>query len=402
MELSAQRIYLSPPHLSGSEAELVRDALASNWVAPAGPHLDAFEGEFAAATGCEHAVAVNSGTAALHLALRIAGVGQGADVLVSTLTFVASASPIVYLGGRPVFIDSEPTSWNLDPALLEETLHERARRGRLPQAVVLVHLFGQCADLDSVLATCMRYHVPLIEDAAEALGATYYGRGAGTFGLMGAFSFNGNKTVTTSGGGMFVSAEAALAERARFLATQARDPAPHYQHTELGYNYRLSNVLAAIGRGQLQTLEQRVAARRRNARIYQEQLGHLPGLNVQAEAPWGGHARWLTCITIDAAIAGLDRDDVLRALASENIEARPVWKPLQLQPVFAGCQAVGGAVAQSLFERGLCLPSGSSLTDDDLERITSVIRRVFDGVPRRAWAGAAFGTPAHWLLSGTS
>ncbi|HSL70418.1 MAG TPA: DegT/DnrJ/EryC1/StrS family aminotransferase [Longimicrobiales bacterium] len=388
----ASRIYLSAPHLSGLEQQFVLDALAGNWIAPLGPDVDAFEAEFADAIGIGHAAAVSSGTAALHLALRLVGVGPGDEVLVSTLTFIASASPVVFLGARPVFIDSESGSWNLDPALLEQTLEERRARGRLPKAVIVVHLFGQPADLQPMLAVCARYGVPLIEDAAEALGATYDGRAVGTFGLISVFSFNGNKTITTSGGGMLVSADEAMVTRARWLAAQARDPLPHYQHSELGYNYRMSNILAALGRAQLRVLDERVAARRRNARIYRDALADLPGLHLQDEAPWGRHARWLTCLTIDPARAGLDREELRLALEAENIEARPVWQPLHLQPVFADCVAVGGAVAEDLFAKGLCLPSGSSLDGDDLERVITVVRRSFARAGKRrsvpvTWAG---------------
>jgi len=367
------RIYLSPPHMSGFEQQYGKETFTSNWIAPVGPQVDAFEQEFAEAVGVPHALALNSGTAALHLSLQLAGVGPGDEVLVSTLTFAASVNPVVYLGGRPTFIDSEPCSWNMDPSLLAETLAERARVGRLPKTVVVVHLYGQSADIDPILAACNRYGVTLIEDAAEALGATYQGRQPGTFGKAGIYSFNGNKIITTSGGGMLVSKDAALIAHARKIATQARDPAPHYQHSEIGYNYRLSNVLAAIGRGQLRVLEDRVQARRRNFAYYQEMLASVPGISFMPEALWGRHTRWLTCILIDLDTFGADREQVRQALEAENIEARPVWKPMHLQPVFASCEAVGGHVAASLFERGLCLPSGSNLTEHDLERVVDVI-----------------------------
>jgi pyridoxal phosphate-dependent aminotransferase EpsN len=368
-----QRIYLSPPHIGTQELLYVQEAFATNWVAPVGPHVDAFEAEFAAYVGSSHAAAVSSGTAALHLALILAGVGAGDDVYVSTLTFSASANPIAYLGARPVFVDSERTSWNMDPALLAEALEARARSNRLPKALVLVHLYGQSADLDPIVALCARYGVTLIEDAAEALGATYKGRAPGAFGKAGIFSFNGNKIITTSGGGMLVSEDGALVAHARKLATQARDPAPHYQHSEVGYNYRLSNVLAAIGRGQLQLIEERVAARRRNFDFYLERLGRLPGVEMMPEAVWGRHTRWLTCITVDPAHFGADREQIRLKLESENIEARPVWKPLHLQPVFAGSEVVGGAVSEALFAQGLCLPSGSSLRDEELDRICRLV-----------------------------
>lgn len=372
------RIYLSPPHLSGLEEEYVREAFATNWVAPVGPHVDAFEQEFAALVGARHAAAVSSGTAALHLALLLAGVGTGDEVLVSTLTFAASANPIVYLGGQPTFIDSERVSWNMDPSLLAETLEARARAGRLPRAVVAVHLYGQSADLAPIVEACARWEVPLIEDAAEALGSHYRfadGRTVtpGTLGRLGIYSFNGNKIITTSGGGMLVAEDEALIAHARKLATQARDAAPHYQHSEIGYNYRLSNILAGIGRGQLRVLEERVQARRRNFNYYLERLGRLPGIDWMPEAPWGRHARWLTCMTVDPQAFSMDREAIRCALEDENIEARPVWKPLHLQPVFAGCEVVGGSVAESLFRDGICLPSGSSLTAADLDRICSVI-----------------------------
>ncbi len=367
------RIYLSPPHMSGREQVYVNEAFATNWVAPVGPHVDAFEQEFAQVVGARHAAAVSSGTAALHLALILAGVGPGDEVLCSTLTFAASANPIVYLGGHPTFIDSERTSWNMDPALLAETLAARARSGKLPRAVILVHLYGQSAAIAPVQAACDRYGVTLIEDAAEALGSTYHDRAPGAFGKLGIYSFNGNKIITTSGGGMLVSDDSALVAHARKLATQARDNAPHYQHSEIGYNYRLSNILAGIGRGQLEVLEERVQARRRNFDFYTERLGRMAGIEMMPEAPWGRHARWLTCITVDAAQFGVDREAIRRTLEAENIEARPVWKPLHMQPVFATCAAVGGDVAADLFARGLCLPSGSSLTEADLDRVCTLV-----------------------------
>lgn len=373
---TSPRIYLSPPHMSGRELDYVHEAFATNWIAPLGPQVDAFEKEFAQAVGSPRAVALSSGTAALHLALLLSGIQPGDETLVSTLTFCASVNPVVYLGGRPAFIDSERLSWNMDPALLEQALAARAKKGRLPKAVVVTHLYGQSADLEPMLTACRRYEVTLIEDAAEALGALYHGRAPGTFGRIGVFSFNGNKIITTSGGGMLVTADVAIADHVRKLATQARDPAPHYQHSEIGYNYRMSNVLAGIGRGQLAALEERVAARRRNFNFYQQALGSLPGIRFMPEAPWGRHSRWLTCVLIDPAQFGADRETVRQALAAENIEARPLWKPMHLQPVFAGCECVGGAVAEALFQDGLCLPSGSNLTPDDLQRVAAIVKRV--------------------------
>lgn len=368
------RIYLSSPHMSGRELVYIQDAFATNWIAPLGPHVDAFEREMAAAVGAGHAAALSSGTAAIHLALLLAGVESGDEVLVSTLTFSASVNPIIYCGAKPVFIDSEYESWNMNPALLADELDARARAGRLPKAVMVVHLYGQSADLDPIVAVCQRHGVTLIEDAAEALGASYRGRSPGTIGTMGVYSFNGNKVITTSGGGMLVSDDAGLIARARKLATQAREPAPHYEHAEIGYNYRLSNVLAAIGRGQLEVLEERVTARQRNAAYYQAALSDTPGIAIQPEASWGTHARWLTCITIDSAEFGADREHVRLALEAQNIESRPVWKPMHLQPVFAEYDSVGGDVAADLFAHGLCLPSGSNLCESDLERVVTIIR----------------------------
>ncbi len=360
--------------------EFVQEAFDTNWIAPVGPHVDAFEEEFCQVVGTSHATAVSSGTAALHLALKLIGVEPGDEVFCSTLTFIATASPITYLGAKPVFIDSDRTSWNMNPDLLEEALKQRAKIGKLPKAVVLVHLYGQSADLEPILKACDRYEVSLIEDAAESLGATYKGRSPGTFGRIGIFSFNGNKIITTSGGGMLVSEEPELVSKARFLATQARDPAPHYQHSEIGYNYRLSNVLAGIGRGQLLVLQERVAARRRNFKFYQQALGHLPGIEFMPAAHFGKATRWLTCLTIDPVAFGVGREQVRLALAERHIEARPVWKPLHLQPVFADCDCIGGTVAEDLFERGLCLPSGSNLTTEELEQVVGVITNIYYGI----------------------
>ena len=368
------RIYLSPPHMSGLEQQFVQETFASNWIAPLGPQVDAFEQEFAAAVGAPYALALSSGTAALHLALILAGVGPGDEVLVSTLTFSASVNPIVYLGGRPVFIDSERLSWNLDPALVIETIERKVRQGKRPKAVIPVHLYGQSADLDPILEVCARCDIPVIEDAAEALGATYKGRSPGVFGQAGIFSFNGNKIITTSGGGMLVSADKGLIEHARKLATQARDPAPHYQHSEIGYNYRLSNVLAAIGRGQLRVLEQRVQRKREIFAFYRQTLADLPGIAFMPEAPWGRGTRWLTCITVDPQAFGATNEDIRLALEAHNIESRPLWKPMHLQPVFAGCEVVGGDVAAALFQHGLCLPSGTAMSEADLERVAAVIQ----------------------------
>jgi pyridoxal phosphate-dependent aminotransferase EpsN len=359
--------------MSGHEQTYVAEAFSSNWIAPVGPHVDAFEREFVALLGVQHAVAVSSGTAALHLALHILGLERGDEVLCSTLTFAASANPIVYEGGTPVFIDSHPASWNMDPELLQAELTRCARRGTLPRAVIVVDLYGQCADYDAIRGICQEYEVVLIEDAAEALGATYQGQPAGTFGWGNVFSFNGNKIITTSSGGMLVTDDAELAETARSLAQQARDPAPHYQHSRLGFNYRLSNVLAAIGRAQLAVLEERVAARRRNCAFYQEALGEAPGITFMPEAAYGQTNRWLTCILVDPQVFGASREDIRLHLEAHNIESRPVWKPLHLQPLFQHCRVVGGRVAEALFAQGLCLPSGSNLSEAELQVIAETL-----------------------------
>lgn len=368
------RTYLSSPHMSGEELALIQQAFDENWVAPLGPHVDAFERELAAYVGVSHAAALSSGTAALHLALRLLGVQRGDDVICSSLTFSASANPIVYEGANPVFIDAERATWNMDPALLAEELDDAARRGKRPKAVIVVDLYGQSADWSPIREACARHDVPIIEDAAEALGADYHGRKCGTFGRIGVFSFNGTKIITTSGGGMLVSDDKVLVERARFLATQARDPAPHYEHSTVGFNYRLSNICAAIGRAQLRVLEDRVAARRRVFARYEEAFRDLPGIAFMPEAPFGRANRWLTCIVVDPVAFGATREDIRLALAEKDIEARPVWKPMHLQPVFAGARMRGGAVSEDLFARGLCLPSGSNLAADAQDRVIDVVR----------------------------
>lgn len=369
-----EHIYLSPPHMGPDERKLLLDAFDSNWIAPLGPHVEAFEHELASRAAVPHAAALSSGTAALHLALQLVGVGRGDDVIVSSLTFAATANPVTYLGARPVFIDSETKTWNLDPDLLEEELETRRRDGRpMPKAVVVVDLYGQCANYTRLEPLCARYGVPLIEDAAEALGATWNGKPAGGFGVLGVFSFNGNKIITTSGGGMLVGSDKALIDKARFLATQARDPAPHYQHSQVGYNYRLSNLLAAVGRGQLRVLDDRIAARRRNRAFYERAFADVPGVRfmpVASEGTWNG---WLTVIVVDPKAFGATREQIRVALEKENIESRPVWKPMHLQPVFADCPMRGGAVSAAIFEDGLCLPSGSSLTLAELERVASLV-----------------------------
>jgi dTDP-4-amino-4,6-dideoxygalactose transaminase len=376
--MNTSRVYLSAPDMGDDERKLLLEAFDSNWIAPVGPHVDAFEREFAARVGGLHAVALSSGTAALHLALDVLGVAANDEVLVSTLTFAASVNVVVYQRARPVFIDCSPDTWTIDPALLAEELARCARTGRLPKAVIAVDLYGQCADYTSILEVCDAYGVPVVEDAAEALGATYRGRPAGCFGDAAAFSFNGNKIITTSGGGMLVSSRRELIERARFLSTQARDPAPHYQHSSIGYNYRLSNLLAAVGRGQLRHLDQRVQQRRAHNAFYRKALGQVAGIHFMPESPLGRSNGWLTCVTIDPEEFGADRETVRIALEQENIESRPVWKPMHLQPVFAPYRSVGGGIAQALFERGLCLPSGSSLSPGDRARTVSTLLSIHD------------------------
>lgn len=369
-----KRVYLSPPHVFGDEQALVADVFLSNWIAPLGPHVDAFEKECAVVAGRAHGVALTSGTAALHLAIRMLGIGIGDEVICSSLTFSASAYPIAYERATPVFVDCDDT-WTMDPTILEDALRERSAQKKRVKAVIVVDLYGQCADYDAIVSICDWFGVPIIEDAAEAVGAGYGTRPAGAFGRMGVFSFNGNKIITTSGGGMLLTDEEALADRARFLATQARDAAPHYEHSQIGFNYRLSNVLAAIGRGQLRTLTQRVEMRRKIFARYVEALGDLPGVRFMPEAAYGKSNRWLTCLTIDPDQLGADREEVRLALEAGDIEARPVWKPMHLQPVFEGAPMYGGAVSESLFERGLCLPSGSSLSVEDQNRVIAAIRR---------------------------
>jgi dTDP-4-amino-4,6-dideoxygalactose transaminase len=372
------RVYLSAPHLGTDEIVLVQEAFANNWVSPLGPHVDAFEQEMAARHGVAAAVALSSGTAALHLALIGQGVGRGDTVWCASLTFCGSANPIAYVGATPVFVDCERQSWNIDPALVAQGLDDAARAGRLPKAIISVDLYGQSADYEPLIAACDRHGVALIEDAAEALGATYRGRPAGVFGRCGILSFNGNKIITTSGGGMLLSNDKRLCDEARFLATQARDPGPHYQHSRIGYNYRLSNVCAGIGRGQLRVLDQRVNARRQVAKRYQQLLADVPGLSFAPDMdhlPGTRCTRWLSVIQLDPRTARATPEQLRVAMESENIEARHVWKPMHLQPVFTGCSALGGAVAEELFARGLCLPSSSSLSEADQDRVIAVLKK---------------------------
>jgi pyridoxal phosphate-dependent aminotransferase EpsN len=369
------RIYLSPPELTGRELAMLGEAVASGWIAPLGPHVDAFEAEICAYVDVPHAVALSSGTAALHLALLALGIGRGDAVWTSTLTFAATANAIAYAGATPVFVDSERASWNLDPGLLAEEMDRAARQGALPRAVIGVDLYGQVADWEPIAAACRRHGVAIIEDAAEALGATYRGRPAGSLGELAILSFNGNKIITTSGGGMLLGTRKEWIDRARHLATQARERVRHYEHNEIGYNYRLSNLLAAVGRAQLADLDRRVEARRAIQARYRAALEGQPGWAFMPEASFGRATFWLTCATIDPAAAGETRDDVIDRLAARDIEARPVWKPLHLQPAFAGAQAFRGQVAERLFRDGICLPSGSALSPRDQERVIEAVRQ---------------------------
>jgi len=368
------RLFLSPPWLGGDEQQLVANAIASNWIAPLGPHVDAFEHELAERVDMAHAAALSSGTAALHLALQILGVQRDDEVLVPSLTFMGGASPVTFVGARPVFIDSERASWNIDPDLISEELESASMSGKAPKAAIVTDLYGQAADLDRILAICDRHGVPVLSDTAEALGATYNGRHAGKGSRAAVFSFNGNKIITTSGGGMLASDDGALIARARFLSQQARDPAPHYEHSEIGYNYRMSNLLAALGRAQLATLDERVRRRRAIFARYQQLLGDIPGLEFMPEAPWGQCTRWLSIVLITPSQFGCDREAVRLALEGQNIESRPVWKPMHMQPVFKGARVRGGAVAEDLFARGLCLPSGTGMTEADIQRVAEIVQ----------------------------
>ncbi len=377
-ELS-QRIWLSSPHLGEEETAFVEDAFRTNWIAPLGPHVDGFEREVAAYAGVAHGAAMSSGTAAIHLGLVVLGVQPGDTVFCSSLTFVGSCNPILYCGAEPVFIDSEPDSWNMSPQALERAFEAASRTGRMPRCVIVVNLYGQSADMDPLVALCERYGVPILEDAAESLGASYKGRKSGSFGRVSVFSFNGNKIITTSGGGMLVADDPALIVRARKLSTQAREPAPHYEHTEIGFNYRMSNVLAGIGRGQLRVLDQRVAQRRRVFETYREALADLPQVRWMPEPEGMRSTRWLTCFTLDGEGAHEKCCRVMRSLERHSIEARPVWKPMHLQPIFKDApyfqHKLGQDVSAGLFSAGICLPSGSNLTNAQLVSVVDNLRR---------------------------
>ena len=369
-----ERIFLSPPHMGDAERRYVDEAFAANFIAPVGPQLEAFERSFRDRTGFAAAVAVSSGTAAMHLALKGVGVKAGDVVLASTLTFIGSVGPILYEGATPVFIDADAQTWNMDPVLLEEELEQRSIEGSLPKAVVPTDLYGQSCDVDAIQAICDRYGVALVIDAAESLGATCRGRATGKCGDAAVFSFNGNKIITTSGGGMLASDNVELIDRARHLSTQAREPFVHFEHREVGYNYRMSNLLAAVGLGQLEVLDQRVARKREIFDVYSQLFSETPGLSMMPEADYGMANRWLSVILIDEDRFGANAETVRLVLEENNIESRPMWKPMHLQPAFEGCMVRGGEVSEKLFKTGLCLPSGTALKDSQIERITDLVK----------------------------
>lgn len=359
--------------MGGREQSYVAEAFATNWLSTVGPNINAFEDEFARHIGMP-SVALASGTAAMHLGLRLLGVGPGDEVFCPTLTFVATANPVAYLGATPVFLDSDPGNWNLDPELLARALAERARRNRLPKAVIVVHLYGQPADMDPILEACARFAVPVLEDAAEGLGSTYKGKPVGSHGGLAAYSFNGNKIITTTGGGMLSGSNPDWIARARFWSTQARDAALWYEHSEMGYNYRMSNVLAGIGRGQLEVLETRVRQRREIAFRYRDAFAGIPGISFMPQSPHGIHTNWLSCFLIDQPAFGASRDELIAALDAAGIESRPVWKPMHLQPLYRHAECCRGEVAEDLFRRGICLPSSSSLAPEDQSRVIAAVR----------------------------
>jgi dTDP-4-amino-4,6-dideoxygalactose transaminase len=370
-----KRIYLSSPHLGGGEQKYINEAFEANWVAPLGPNVDSFEKDLANYTDARAASALSSGTAAIHLALIMLGVSPGDEVIASSFTFSATVNPIAYQGALPILIESEAETWNMSPEFLEEAIKDRISKGKKPKAIIVVHLYGMPANIEAIHEIANRYEIPLVEDAAEALGSKYKNQALGTFGIMGILSFNGNKIITTSGGGALISDDEKLIEKSRFLATQARDIAPHYQHSEIGYNYRMSNIVAGIGRGQMEVLGKHIALRRTNFLFYKEQLAKYEGISFLDEPGEKYFSnRWLTCIIVDPSkLNGINREDIRKALEAENIESRPLWKPMHLQPVFRHCPYYGNGISENLFEKGLCLPSGSNLSPDEKERIMAVI-----------------------------
>ena len=377
--MNNKRIWLSLAHMGGQEQQFIQEAFDTNWVVPLGPNVDGFEKDLENYLGeHKHIVALSAGTAAIHLALIQLGVGPGDEVICQSFTFSASANPIKYLGAEPVFVDSEPETWNMDPELLREAIEERIRvTGRKPKAIIPVHLYGMPAKMDEIMAVANEFEIPVLEDAAEALGATYKGQKCGTFGTFACLSFNGNKMITTSGGGALVCSTPEEAAMTRFYATQARDKAPHYQHSKVGYNYRMSNICAGIGRGQMYVLEEHINARRRNHALYREQLKNVKGISFLVDpTPDYQSNHWLTCIIVDPSVTGFTREDLRMKMEEANIETRPLWKPMHLQPVFKDCPYYGNNVSEDLFDKGLCLPSSPILSQEDLERIIDVIKKL--------------------------
>lgn len=376
--MNKTKIWLSSPHMGGTEQRYVQEAFDTNWVAPLGPNVNGFEQDIADYLKTGHVAALSSGTAALHLALIILGIEPGDEVICQSMTFSASANPIAYQKAIPVFVDSEADTWNMSPELLEEAIKDRIKKGKTPKAIIPVHLYGMPAKMDEIIAIAQRYNIPVIEDAAEALGSTYKGKTCGTFGEMGVLSFNGNKIITTSGGGALVTSDEAGKQKAVFLSTQARDAAPHYQHSHIGYNYRMSNIVAGIGRGQMEVLPLRVEQRRKVFEKYRTALGNIPGISF-VEEPQGFYSnRWLTTVLIDPKETnGVTRETIRLALDADNIESRPLWKPMHMQPVFSDAPFYGNGLSEQLFENGLCLPSGSNLTDEEFERVISIIKTQF-------------------------
>ena len=376
-QMNNPKIWLSSPHMSGNELKYVNEAFETNWVAPLGPNVNKFEKELATYVGSANCAALVSGTSAIHLALIILGVERGDEVICQSFTFSATANPIAYQGATPVFIDSEKDTWNMDPELLEIAIKDRIFKGKKPKAILVVHLYGMPVKMDEIISVASKYEIPVIEDAAEALGSTYKGKHCGSFGLFGILSFNGNKIITTSGGGALVSNDEELIRKARFLSTQARDSAPHYQHSQIGYNYRMSNIVAGIGRGQLEVIEKRVEQRRANNKFYRDLLENYDGIAFHSEPEGSRSNYWLTSILIDPKkLKGVTREDVRLGLERDSIESRPLWKPMHMQPVFSGAPAYTNGFSERAFDMGLCLPSGSNLTDEEKARISKKLKEI--------------------------
>ena len=375
--MNNKRIWLSSPHMGGNELKYINDAFQKNWIAPVGPHLDIFENKLSAISNDHYVAALSSGTSAIHLALILLGIKQNDEVICSSFTFSASANPIVYQGARPIFVDSEYDTWNMSPEYLDDAIRDRISKGRKPKAIILVHLYGMPAKMNEILMISNKYNIPIIEDAAEALGSSYHGLPLGTLTKCGVFSFNGNKIITTSSGGALVSSEKKMIEKAKFLATQARDNKPYYEHSNIGYNYRLSNISAAIGIGQLEKLEDRVARRREIFEIYKDQLSEIEEIGFIDEPENFYSNRWITTITISKG-SHVQPEDIRQKLESSNIESRPLWKPMHLQPIFNECKIYGGDISKSLFNHGLCLPSGSNMSESDLDRVIKEIKKSFE------------------------